>query len=485
MAESSGGSTTSGQPAPRAASQPGVKRKPLYHHLYFWVLLAIVAGAVVGVVAPSFAVELKPLADGFVKLIRMLIAPIIFTTVVVGIASLGNLAEAGRLGLKALAYFIVMTLIALAIGLVVINVVEPGVGLNITPDPSEAAETLGNLEETPSGIVPFLLHIIPDTFVGAFAEGEIIQVLFLAILSGIALTAIGEYGAGIVGAIDNIGKMVFGIVHIVLYAAPIGAFGGMAYTVGRFDIGVLGNLATLMATFYLTCLVFILVVLGGVAAVLGKFNIFKFIRLIKDELLIVLGTSSSESVLPRIMAKLENAGGARSVVGLTIPTGYSFNLDGTCIYLTMGAIFIAQATNTPMSIGQQIGLLLLLLLVSKGAAGVTGAGLVTLAAGLQAFGTIPAVGIALIVGIDRFMSEARAITNLIGNAVATMVIARWEPGGRDDERFREVLDDPSLIEDIDVPEEYETPEEYAESHRQPAALPPPPEQAEEQAPAGR
>jgi aerobic C4-dicarboxylate transport protein len=293
-------------------------------------------------------------------------------------------------------------------------------------------------------------------------------VLFLAILSGIALTAIGEYGAPLVAAIDGIGKMVFRVVHIVLYAAPIGALGGMAYTVGRFDIGVLGNLATLMAVFYTTCLLFIVVVLGAVAMVFGGFNLFKFIRLIKDELLIVLGTSSSESVLPRIMAKLENAGGARSVVGLTIPTGYSFNLDGTCIYLTMGAIFIAQATNTQMSLGQQIGLLLLLLLVSKGAAGVTGAGLVTLAAGLQAFGTIPAVGIALIVGIDRFMSEARAITNLIGNAVATMVIARWEPGGRDDERFREVLDDPSLIEDIDVPEEYETPEEYAESHR-PAA----------------
>src|SRR5215217_6377603 len=283
MAESSGDSTTSGAPVPRAAGEPGGKRKPLYHHLYFWVLLAIVAGAVVGVVAPDFAVALKPLADGFVKLILMLIAPIIFTTVVVGIASLGNLAEAGRLGLKALGYFITMTLIALAIGLVVINVVKPGAGLKGTAGPADAKETLGSLQETPSGIVPFLLHIIPDTFVGAFAEGEIIQVLFLAILSGIALTAIGQYGAGIVAAID--------------------AFGGMAYTVGRFDIGVLGNLATLMAAFYLTCLVFILVMLGGVAAVLGKFNIFKFIRLIKDELLIVLGTSSSESVLPRIMAK--------------------------------------------------------------------------------------------------------------------------------------------------------------------------------------
>jgi aerobic C4-dicarboxylate transport protein len=475
MSESSGGSGSSGEPVSRAATGPGAesgtKRKPLYHHLYFWVLLAIIVGAVVGVVAPDFAVGLKPLADGFVKLIRMLIAPIIFTTVVVGIASLGNLGEAGRLGIKALTYFIVMTLIALAIGLIVVNLIGPGEGLNVTPDAAEAEETLGSVQETPSGVVNFLLHIIPDTFVGAFAEGEIIQVLFLAILSGIALTAIGEYGAPLVAAIDGIGKMIFRVVHIVLYLAPIGALGGMAYTVGRFDLGVLGNLATLMVAFYITCLFFILVVLGGVAAVLGRFNLLKFIRLIKDELLIVLGTSSSESVLPRIMAKLENAGAARSVVGLTIPTGYSFNLDGTCIYLTMGAIFIAQATNTPMSIGQQIGLLLLLLLVSKGAAGVTGAGLVTLAAGLQAFGDIPAVGIALIVGIDRFMSEARALTNLTGNAVATMVLARWERGGLDDQRFREVLDDPSLIEDIDVPEEYETPDEYEQSHRpRPTAL---------------
>ena len=460
MSESSAGAGTPGEPVSQAATEPVVKRKPIYHHLYFWVLLAIVAGAVVGVVAPDFAVELKPLADAFVKLIRMLIAPIIFTTVVVGVASLGNLTQAGRLGIKALGYFITMTLIALVIGLVVVNVIAPGEGLNVTPDPADAEATLGSLEESPSGVVPFLLHIIPDTFVGAFADGEIIQVLFIALLSAIALTAIGEQGRGIVAGIDAIGKMIFRIVHIVLYAAPIGAFGGMAYTVGRFGGGVLGDLATLMLAFYATCLFFIVIVLGGVAAVFG-FNIFKFIRLIKDELLIVLGTSSSESVLPRIMAKLENAGADKSVVGLTIPTGYSFNLDGTCIYLTMGAIFIAQATNTEMSIGAQIGLMLLLLVVSKGAAGVTGAGLVTLAAGLQAFGDIPAVG------IDRFMSEARAITNLIGNAVATMVIARWE-GARDDERFREVLDDPSLIEDIDVPEDYETPEEYAESHRAPA-----------------
>jgi aerobic C4-dicarboxylate transport protein len=385
---------------------------------------------------------------------------------VVGVASLGNLTKAGRLGIKALGYFIVMTLLALAVGLVVINVINPGGGLNVTPDPNAAKETLSSLQETPNGVVPFLLHIIPDTFVGAFTSGDITQVLFVALLSAIALAALGDAGRGIVAGIDAIGKMIFRIVHIVLYAAPIGALGGMAYTVGKFDIGALKNLAALMLSFYATCLFFILVILGGVAAAFG-FNILKFIRLIKDELLIVLGTSSSESVLPRIMAKLQNAGADKSVVGLTIPTGYSFNLDGTCIYLTMGAIFIAEATNTHMSIAQQIGLLLLLLVVSKGAAGVTGAGLVTLAAGLQAFGHVPAVGIALIVGIDRFMSEARALTNLIGNAVATMVIAKWE-GARDDERFREVLDDPSLIEDVDVPEEYETPEEYVLSHRIPA-----------------
>ena len=456
------------EPGPRTGVQAPAKRKPIYRHLYFWVLLGILVGAVIGAIAPDLGVALRPLADGFVKLIRMLIAPIIFTTIVVGVASLGNLTHAGRLGVKALGYFIVMTLLALAIGLVVINLLSPGEGLNVTPDPADAEATLNNLQETESGVVPFLLHIIPETFIGAFAEGEVIQVLFIAILSAVALTAIGEHGRGIVSGIDAIGKMMFRIVHIVLYAAPLGALGGMAYTVGRFDLDVLGNLATLMLSFYATCLFFIVVVLGGVAAAFG-FNIFKFIRLIKDELLIVLGTSSSESVLPRIMAKLENAGADKSVVGLTIPTGYSFNLDGTCIYLTMGAIFIGQATNTPMSIGQQIGLLLLLLLVSKGAAGVTGAGLVTLAAGLQAFGDIPAVGIALIVGIDRFMSEARALTNLIGNAVATMVIAKWE-GERNDERFREVLNDPSLIEDIDVPESYETPEEYEESHHRTPAM---------------
>jgi len=452
-------------PTPAGVEQR-TKRKPIYRHLYFWVLAGIVVGAIIGLVAPGFAVELKPLADGFVKLIRMLIAPIIFATVVVGIASLGNLRQAGRLGAKALGYFLVMTLLALAIGLVVINVVAPGEGLNVTPDPADAAATLGSLEQTESGVVPFLLHIIPETFIGAFADGEIIQVLFIAVLSAVALTAIGEHGRKIVSGIDAIGKMMFRLVHIVLYASPIGALGGMAYTVGRFDVGVLGNLAMLMAAFYATCLFFIVVVLGGVAAASG-FNIFKFIRLIKDELLIVLGTSSSESVLPRIMAKMENAGADKSVVGLTIPTGYSFNLDGTCIYLTMAAMFIAQATNTPMSIEQQIGLMLLLLVVSKGAAGVSGAALITLAAGLQAFGDIPAVGIALIVGIHRFMSEALAMTNLVGNAVATMVIAKWE-GERDDARFREVLDNPSLIEDIDVPEGYETPEEHAESHHEPA-----------------
>lgn len=430
----------------------GRARKPVYSHLYFWVLVAIVLGVVVGVVAPEFAVTLRPLADGFVKLIRMLIAPIIFTTIIVGVASLGNLTKAGKVGVKALGYFISMTLLALAIGMIVINLFGPGESLDVTPDPADAASTLGQVQET-DGVVDFLLHVIPDTFVGAFTEGEIIQVLFVALLTAVAISMMGEAGRPIVRALDAISKVVFKIVHIVLYAAPIGAFGGMAYTVGRFDIGVLANLATLMLAFYATCLFFIFVILGGVAAASG-FNIFKFIRLIKDELLIVLGTSSSESVLPRIMAKLEASGADKSVVGLVVPTGYSFNLDGTCIYLTMGALFIAQATNTNLSIGSQIGLLLLLLLVSKGAAGVTGAGLVTLAAGLQAFGDIPAVGIALIVGIDRFMSEARALTNLIGNGVGTMVIAKWE-GERDDARFQQVLENPTLVEDVEVPDTFE------------------------------
>jgi aerobic C4-dicarboxylate transport protein len=422
-------------------------RKPIYRHLYFWVLVGIVAGIVLGIVAPDTAEKMKPLADGFVKLIKMVVAPVIFCTVVVGIAGLGNLSKAGRVGLKALGYFLALTLVALVIGLVVVNVVRPGAGLDITPDKALAKDTLGAADQV-SGPVDFLLHIIPDSFVGAFADGEVIQVLFLAILTAVAITFMGARGAAAVRAIDTMGKVIFGIIRIVMYAAPIGAFGGMAFTVGAFGAGTLKNLGLLMISFYATCLVFIFVVLGVIARLHG-FSIFKFVRLIKDELLIVLGTSSSETVLPRMLAKMEASGASKSVVGLTIPTGYSFNLDGTCIYLTMGALFIAQATGQDLSIGQQVGLLLFMLLASKGAAGVTGAGLVTLAASLSAFGTIDPVGIALIVGIDRFMSEARALTNLIGNGVAAMVVAKWE-GERDDARFQQVLDDPSLVEDADL-----------------------------------
>jgi aerobic C4-dicarboxylate transport protein len=424
-------------------------RKPIYRHLYFWVLVGIAAGIVLGIVAPDTAEKMKPLADGFVKLIKMVVAPVIFCTVVVGVASLGNLAKAGRVGLKALGYFLALTLVALAIGLVVVNIVKPGSGLNITPDKALAKETLGEADAV-SGPVDFLLHIIPDSFVGAFADGEVIQVLLLAILTAVAISFMGARGAGVVRAIDSMGKVIFGIIRIVMYAAPIGAFGGMAFTVGAFGADTLKNLGMLMLSFYATCLVFIFVVLGIIARLHG-FSIFKFVRLIKDELLIVLGTSSSETVLPRMLAKMEASGASKPVVGLTIPTGYSFNLDGTCIYLTMGALFIAQATGQDLSIAQQVGLLLFMLLASKGAAGVTGAGLVTLAASLSAFGTIDPVGIALVVGIDRFMSEARALTNLIGNGVATMVVAKWE-GERDDARFQEVLDDPSLVEDADLQE---------------------------------
>jgi aerobic C4-dicarboxylate transport protein len=421
-------------------------RRPFYRHLYFWVLVSIALGIGVGLVFPQQAAELKWLADLFVALVKMVIAPTIFCTVVVGIAGLGSLARAGKLALRTITYFTVLTAVALGIGLVAINVVQPGAGLGLKIDPKAAEATLSNAAQTEhGGIVGFVLSLVPKSFVGAFTDGQLIQVLLVAVLVAIALSFMGERGAAVVRGIDTVGKVMFGVIKAIMYVAPIGAFGGMAYTVGKYGDKVLGSLAALMGTFYLTCLVFILGVLGPIAWASG-FNILKFIRLIKDELLIVLGTSSSETVLPRMMTKLEAAGADRSVVGLTIPTGYSFNLDGTCIYLTMGALFIAQATGAHVPIGTQIGLLAFMLLSSKGAAGVTGAGLITLAASLTAFGgPIPAVGIALLVGIDRFMSEARALTNLIGNGVATMVLARWQ-GALDLDRFHAVLDEPDAID---------------------------------------
>jgi aerobic C4-dicarboxylate transport protein len=425
-------------------------RKPIYKHLYFWVLVSIVLGAAVGFLFPKQASEMKWLADLFVNLVKVVIAPTIFATIIVGIAGLGNLAKAGGLALRTILYFTAMTTVALAIGLIVVNLVAPGHhGGEIALNADAAKDTLKSASTAETGVTGFILSLVPKSFVSAFTDGQLIQVLVVAILVAVAVAGMGERGAKVVSAMETLSKVMFGIIKIVMYAAPVGAFGGIAYTVGKFGGGILSKLLWLMGSFYLTCILFVIVVLGIVARIAG-FSLLKFLRYIKDELLIVLGTSSSESVLPRMMVKLEAAGAQKSVVGLTIPTGYSFNLDGTCIYLTMGAIFIAQATGHDVSLGVQIGLLLFMLIASKGAAGVTGAGLVTLAASLQAFeahSAIPAVGIALIVGIDRFMSEARAITNVIGNGVGSLVVAAWQKG-LDKERLNEVLDNPDLV-DVD------------------------------------
>ncbi|NGY57373.1 C4-dicarboxylate transporter DctA [Lentzea sp. NEAU-D13] len=441
-------------------------RKPIYKHLYFWVLVSIVLGAAVGFLFPKQASEMKWLADLFVNLVKVVIAPTIFATIIVGIAGLGNLAKAGGLALRTILYFTAMTTVALAIGLIVVNIVQPGHhGGEIALNASAADATLKSASSAETGVTGFILSLIPKSFVSAFTDGQLIQVLVIAILVAVAVAGMGERGAKVVSAMETLSKVMFGIIKIVMYAAPIGAFGGIAYTVGKFGGGILGKLLWLMGSFYATCLLFIVVVLGIVARIAG-FSLLKFLRYIKDEILIVLGTSSSESVLPRMMVKLEAAGAQKSVVGLTIPTGYSFNLDGTCIYLTMGAIFIAQATGHDVSIGVQIGLLLFMLIASKGAAGVTGAGLVTLAASLQAFeahSAIPAVGIALIVGIDRFMSEARAITNVIGNGVGSLVVAAWQKG-LDKERLNEVLDNPNLVDVDDLLEK-----QHAESDKVAAA----------------
>ncbi|GAA2801510.1 C4-dicarboxylate transporter DctA [Crossiella cryophila] len=427
----------------------GRTRKPIYRHLYFWVLVSIAAGILVGILFPVQAAGLKWLADLFINLVKMVIAPTIFCTIVVGIAGLGNLAKAGGLALRTIMYFIVMTLIALVIGMIVVNILQPGVGLDMQPSAADlkAGADAQKKAAGTEGFTGFILHLVPESFVGAFTSGQLIQVLVLAVLVAVAIGMMGERGAKALQALDTVAKIMFGVIKIVMYAAPVGAFGGMAYTIGTNGAKVLTSLAFLMIAFYLTCVLFIILVLGGVAKLAG-FNIFKFIRFIKDELLIVLGTSSSEAVLPRMLVKLEAAGAQKSVVGLTIPTGYSFNLDGTCIYLTMGALFIAQATGAHLPLWTQIGLLLFMLLSSKGAAGVTGAGLVTLAASLVAFqNVIPeaSIGIALIAGIDRFMSEARALTNLIGNGVGTLVVARWQ-NALDREQLDRVLRDPSLVD---------------------------------------
>jgi aerobic C4-dicarboxylate transport protein len=398
----------------------------IFRSLYAQVLTAIVLGVLVGHFFPTVGEQLKPLGDGFIKLIKVVIGPIIFCTVVAGIASMRDTKRIGRVGGKALLYFEVVTTLALLIGLWVVNFVGPGRGMNVNP---AALDTSAITKYTEAAgqqtVADFVLHVIPTTFVSAFTEGDLLQVLLIALLSGFALLRMGAVGQRVLHGIEAVNTLVFNILGFIMKLAPIGAFGAMAFTIGKYGVGSLQQLAALMGTFYLTCALFIFVVLGLICRAAG-FSIFKFLRYIKEELLLVLGTSSSESALPRLMAKLENAGADKSVVGLVVPTGYSFNLDGTSIYLTMAAVFIAQATNVNLSFGQEIALLGILLLTSKGAAGVTGSGFVVLAGTLAALGTVPVAGLALILGIDRFMSEGRAITNIIGNGVATLVVARSE-----------------------------------------------------------
>ena len=402
-------------------------KQPLYKYLYFQVIVAIIIGILLGHFQQTLGASMKPLGDGFIKLIKMIIAPIIFCTVVIGIASMGDVKKVRRVGGKALLYFEVLSTVALTIGLIIMNFFRPGSNMNVDVSSLDPASVANYTKAASSnhGFADFLLNIIPSTVVDAFAKGDILQVLFFSVLFGFALSALGPQGKKLLTIIEDISQVFFKIINIIMRFAPLGAFGAMAFTIGNYGLKSLGPLAELMGTFYLTCLLFIFVVLGAISKYIG-FNILDFITYIKDELLIVLGTSSSESVLPRIMHKLEDLGCSKSVVGLVIPTGYSFNLDGTSIYLTMAALFVAQATNTDLTLLQQLTILAVLMLTSKGASGVTGSGFVTLAATLSVVPTIPVAGLALILGIDRFMSEARALTNLIGNGVATLAISKWE-----------------------------------------------------------
>ncbi len=401
-------------------------KKPLYRHLYVQVLFAIFCGVLLGHFYPDTGAAMKPLGDAFIKLIKMIIAPIIFCTVVTGIAGMEDMKKIGRVGGKALLYFEVVSTLALIIGLVVVNTLKPGAGMNIDPATLDTKSlAIYTTAAKSQSTVDFLLNVIPTTVIDAFAKGEILQVLLFSVLFGFAMAAAGATGRVVVDFIEKVTHGLFIVVGFIMKLAPIGAFGAMAFTIGRYGIGSLQQLAQLMGSFYLTCLLFIFVVLGLIARWAG-FSILRFIRYIKEELLIVLGTSSSESVLPRMMEKMEKLGCSKSVVGLVIPTGYSFNLDGTSIYLTMAALFVAQATNTELTLIQELTILGVLLLTSKGASGVTGSGFIVLAATLSSVPTIPVAGLALILGVDRFMSEARALTNLIGNGIATIVVSKWE-----------------------------------------------------------
>jgi len=414
------------------------RTKAWWKELWVQVLIAMAFGIVLGVVHPDLASKMQPFGDAFIKAIRMLIAPIIFCTVVHGIAHMADMARVGRVALKAIIYFEIVTTIALVIALIMVNLLKPGAGMNIDPATISASVVEPYVRQTAAvGFVPFLMNVIPGTFVGAFAEGNILQVLFISVMCGFALVLLGDRAAALVDIIDVGAKMIFAVVGIVMWAAPIGAFGAIAFTVGKFGIGSLASLGKLVGEFYVTCLIFVIVALGPVARLCG-ISLIKLIRYLWEELLICIATTSSETVLPRMISKLEHLGCERSVVGLVIPTGYSFNLDGTCLYLVMTAVFLAQATNTPLDLSQQIGLLFILLVTSKGAAGIAGAAFVVLAATLAATGTIPVASVALVLGIHRLMSQALTPTNLLGNAMATIAIAKWE-SALDEERLKRVL----------------------------------------------
>jgi aerobic C4-dicarboxylate transport protein len=417
------------------------QRRPWYKVLYLQVLVAIAVGIFVGHFFPKTGMALKPLGDGFIGLIKMMIGPVIFCTVVQGIASMTDMKKVGRVGVKALIYFEVVSTFALLVGILIAQLVQPGRGLNIDPatlDPKAVSAFVGHAKEV--GILARLQAIIPETFVDAFVHGDVLQVLLIAILCGFAISRLGELGERVTRAVGVAGKVFFGIIRIIVRAAPVGAFGAMAFTVGRYDVGSLSNLAELIATFYLTSLVFVLLVLGGIAYLAG-FSILSFLAYIKDELLIVLGTSSSETVLPDMMQKLERLGASSSVVGLVFPTGYSFNTDGTNIYMTLAVLFLAQATNTHLTLGHILSILLFAMIASKGGSGVTGTGFVTLAATVAVVPDIPIQALALLLGIDKFMSECRALTNVVGNGVATIVVSRWE-GELDMARVREIMMQP-------------------------------------------
>ena len=425
-------------------TQPAQKR-PFYKSLYIQVLMAVTIGVLLGHFYPQVGADMKPLGDGFIKLIKMIIAPIIFCTIVIGIAGMEDMKKVGKTGGLALLYFEIVSTLALVIGLVIVNLVQPGAGMNIDASTLDTKSIAAYTEPGKMvGTVAFLLNVIPSSVVDAFAKGEILQVLLFSVLFGFALHKFGGRGTMVFDLIEKLSHVLFDIVGIIMKVAPVGAFGAMAFTVGKYGLGSLFSLGKLMGTFYLTCLIFIFLVLGTISKLHG-FSIWKFIKYIKEELLIVLGTSSSESVLPRMMEKMENLGAKKTCVGLVIPTGYSFNLDGTSIYLTMAAVFIAQATNTPMTLTQELTLLAVLLLTSKGAAGITGSGFIVLAATLSAVGTVPVAGLALILGIDRFMSEARALTNLVGNGVATIVVAKWT-GELDTKRLDAGLNNETWVE---------------------------------------